>query len=272
MSMADFNRLSAFISQEFGIKLPPVKKTMLQGRLQKRLRALNISSFSDYISFVLSEEGKKNELIHMIDVVTTNKTDFFRENNHFEFLREWALPEYAGRSYAQETYRVWSAGCSSGEEPYTLAIVLQEFAETHPGFQYQIVGTDISTQILEKAATAIYPMERVNVIPMELKKKYFLRSKDKSNPCVRVIPGLRQKVKYQRLNFMDFQYKMEVRFDAIFCRNVLIYFDKPIQEKVISRQLVHLKPGGFFFLGHSESIMNMDLPLVQVRPTVFRKK
>lgn len=269
MSSADFNRLSSFISQEFGIKLPPVKKTMLQGRLQKRLRTLDILSFRDYVSFVLSDEGKKSELIHMIDVVTTNKTDFFRENNHFEFLKDKALPAYHSKN--NDIFRVWSAGCSSGEEPYTLGIVLQEFADTHSGFNYQIMGTDISSRILEKANMAIYGMERVQVIPMALKKKYFLRSKDKSNPSVRVVPRLRQKVRFSRLNFMDHQYKMDVRFDAIFCRNVLIYFDKPTQEKVISRQLVHLKPGGYFFLGHSESIMNMDLPLVQVRPTVFRK-
>lgn len=271
MSTADFNRLSGFILNEFGIKLPPVKKTMLQGRLQKRLRALDIPSYKAYIDYIFSSEGKSNELIHMIDVVTTNKTDFFRENNHFEFLQSHILPEFMARTQGRDIFRVWSAGCSSGEEPYTMAIVLQEFAQEHPGFQYSIFGTDISTQVLNKAASAIYPMERVHVIPMALKKKYFLKSKDKLKPSVRVIPELRKKVTFQRLNFMDSYYRIDLKFDAVFCRNVLIYFDKTTQEKVINRQLLNLKKDGYYFLGHSESIMNMHLPLRQVKPTVFKK-
>lgn len=271
MTTADFNRLSSFILQEFGIKLPPVKKTMLQGRLQKRLRILNINSYKDYIDFIFSEEGKQQELIHMIDVVTTNKTDFFRENNHFEYLKDHILPEFMQRTGGRETFKIWSAGCSSGEEPYTMAIVLQDFALENPGFQYSIFATDISTQVLTKAASAIYPMERVNVVPMALKKKYFLKSKNKMKPSVRVVQDLRKKVTFQRLNFMDSYYKIDLKFDAVFCRNVLIYFDKVTQERVISRQLNNLKKGGFYFLGHSESIMNMNLPLKQTRPTVFLK-
>ena len=271
MNTADFNRLSRFILDEFGIKLSPVKKTMLQGRLQKRLRALNINSYKEYIDFIFSNEGKSQELIHMIDVVTTNKTDFFRENNHFEFLQSHILPEFMAKTRGRDTYRVWSAGCSSGEEPYTMAIVLQEFARENPGFHYSIFATDISTQVLSKAASAIYPMERVNVVPMALKKKYFLKSKDKEKPSVRVVSELRNKVTFQRLNFMDNYYKIELKFDAIFCRNVLIYFDKTTQEKVISKQLLNLKKESHYFLGHSESIMNMQLPLKQIRPTVFKK-
>jgi len=269
MSNADFNRLSAFILQEFGIKLPPAKKTMLQGRLQKRLRALSISTFKDYIDYIFSEEGKQQELIHMIDVVTTNKTDFFRENNHFEYLRDYMLPEFMRKTHGREIFKIWSAGCSSGEEPYTMAIVLQEFAKANPGFQYSIYATDISTQVLSKAASAVYPIERVNVIPLALKKKYLLKSKDKSKPNVRIVQELRKKVVFQRLNFMDNYYNIDKKFDAVFCRNVLIYFDKETQERVIGRQLNHLKSGGYYFLGHSESIMNMKLPLNQIRPTIF---
>ena len=271
MTTADFNRLSSFILQEFGIKLPPVKKTMLQGRLQKRLRALDMNAYRDYIDYIFSEEGKQHELIHMIDVVTTNKTDFFRENNHFEYLKESILPEFMNRTGGRETFKIWSAGCSSGEEPYTMAIVLQEFASENPSFQYSIFATDISTQVLSKAAAAIYPMERVNIIPMAMKKKYLLRSKDKHKPSVRIVQALRKKVTFQQLNFMDNYYKIDLNFDAVFCRNVLIYFDKVTQERVISRQLHNLKKGGYYFLGHSESIMNMNLPLKQVRPTVFMR-
>lgn len=271
MTTADFNKLSSFILQEFGVKLPPVKKTMLQGRLQKRLRVLNISSYKSYIDFLFSEEGRQTELIHMIDVVTTNKTDFFRENNHFEYLRSTVLPAFYAKSQGREIFKVWSAGCSSGEEPYTMAIVLQEFASENPGFQYNIYATDISTKVLSAAAKAIYPIERINVIPLALKRKYFLKSKNKLKQDVRVVPILRNRINFKRLNFMDAYYSIDISFDAVFCRNVLIYFDKETQERVISRQLNNLKKGGTYFLGHSESILNMNLPLKQLKPTIFTR-
>lgn len=270
LTQDEFDKLSKFIYKESGIKMPPVKKVMLQSRLQKRLRQLNMSNFKDYISYVFSKEGLNNEIIHMLDVVSTNKTDFFREPIHFDFLSQEVLPQFIlDKNY--RTIKVWSAGCSSGEEPYTIAIVLADFAEKNPGFDYSIVGTDISTQILQKAADAVYKEDRVQIIPMETKKKYFLRSKDRVDPTVKVSPNLRRKVRFGRLNFMDPLYDVPEMFDAIFCRNVLIYFDRETQEKVIQKLCTKLKPGGYFFLGHSESIMSMEVPLKQVKPTIFRR-
>jgi chemotaxis protein methyltransferase CheR len=229
-----------------------------------------MSNFKDYIDYVFSKEGLNNEIIHMLDVVSTNKTDFFREPIHFDFLSQEVLPQFIlDKNY--RTLKVWSAGCSSGEEPYTIAIVLADFAEKNPGFDYSIVGTDISTQILQKAADAVYNEDRVQIIPIETKKKYFLRSKDRVNPTVKVESSLRRKVRFGRLNFMDSYYDVPEMFDAIFCRNVLIYFDRETQEKVIQKLCAKLKPNGYFFLGHSESIMNMDVPLKQVKPTIFRR-
>lgn len=267
----EFDKLSRFIYKESGIKMPPVKKVMLQSRLQKRLRELNMTNFKEYIEYVFSKEGLNGEIIHMLDVVSTNKTDFFREPVHFDFLNNTVLPEFVEQRAGSRTIKIWSAGCSSGEEPYTLAIVLAEFAAKNPGFDFSIIGTDISTQILQKAVDAVYKEDRVSIIPIETKRKYFLRSKDRQNPTVKVIGDLRKKVRFGRLNFMDTYYDMPETFDVVFCRNVLIYFDRPTQEKVINKLCDKLRPNGYFFLGHSESIMNMDVPLKQVKPTIFRR-
>jgi chemotaxis protein methyltransferase CheR len=267
----EFDKLSRFIFKESGIKMPPVKRVMLQSRLQKRLRELKMNNFKDYCEYVFSREGLNNEIIHMLDVVSTNKTDFFREPVHFDFLQDEILPEFIAQRPPSRNIKVWSAGCSSGEEPYTIAIVLSEFAERNPGFDYSILGTDISTQILQKAIDAVYKEDRVNVIPLEMKRKYLLRSKDRITPTVKIAPQLRKKVRYGRLNFMDTQYDISDTFDVIFCRNVLIYFDRETQERVIDKLCGKLKSGGYFFLGHSESIMNMNLPLRQIKPTIFKR-
>lgn len=270
MTTSEFNRLSEFIYSEFGIKLPPVKKTMLESRLQKRLAALQMTSFKDYCDYLFSQQGQREEVVHMIDPVTTNKTDFFREPAHFDFLQAYVLPEFIN-NYPGRQLKIWSAGCSSGEEPYTLAMVLKEFAESKRVIDYSIFATDLSTRILNKAINAVYNEERIEAIPLSLKKKYFLKSKDSSKRTVRVVSPIRSKVNFGRLNFMDGQYEVQRDFDIIFCRNVIIYFDKQTQEKVINKLCVHLKRGGYFFLGHSESITNMSVPLQQIKPTIFRK-
>lgn len=271
LSNEDFKRLSTFIFKEYGIKMPEVKRTMLQSRLHKRLRELNMTNYKDYVDFVFSKEGQGNEVIHMIDVVSTNKTDFFREPVHFEFLHSTVLPELLNNERPNRFIKVWSAGCSSGEEPYTLAMSLSEYMLEHPGFDYSIFATDISSRILKSAVDAIYKENRVEMLPIQLKKRYLLKSKDRTNPTVRIIPDLRRRVTFQRLNFMDSQYNAPDNMDIIFCRNVLIYFDRETQEKVINKLCTKLKPDGFFFLGHSESITNFDVPLKQLKPTIFRK-
>jgi chemotaxis protein methyltransferase CheR len=273
MTMDDFRRLSTFIYREYGIKMPEIKKTMLQSRLHKRLRELNMSSYKQYVEYVFSKEGQQTEVIQMMDMVSTNKTDFFREPVHFEFLHSTVLPELL---YTQKNrlLRIWSAGCSSGEEPYTISMSLNEFNIQNPGvsFDYSILATDISTRMLKTAVEGIYKEDRIEMLPLNLKKRYLLRSKDRNSPTIRVIPDLRRKVSFQRLNFMDNYYNVPDNFDIIFCRNVLIYFDRETQEKVINRLSTKLKTNGFFFLGHSESITNFEVPLIQLRPTIFRKR
>jgi chemotaxis protein methyltransferase CheR len=267
----DFGRLSSFIYEELGIKMPYPKKIMLQGRLQKRVADLKMSTFKEYIDFVFSKEGQEDEIIKMIDLITTNKTDFFRESTHFDYLTETVLPEICASKSSKRTIRLWSAGCSSGEEPYTIAIVMKEYLQNHPEFDFEIYATDISLRILQKAATAIYPEDRINMIPFSLKKKYFLKSKDPSNKTVRLVPEIRSRVSFHRLNFMDQYYVVDKEFDIVFCRNVLIYFDRATQQDVICKLASKLRTDGYFFLGHSESITNMKVPLQQIKPTIFRK-
>ena len=269
MKDADFRKLSTYINSELGIKMPPAKKVMLQSRLQKRLNELKSASFRDYIEFIFSDEGRE-ELVNVLDIVTTNKTDFFREPLHFDFLTEKVLPEFAmgnGRS----VLKVWSAGCSTGEEPYTLAMVLSDFREINRDFDFNIIASDISTRVLKKAAEAIYNEDRVASMSITSKKKYLLKSKNKIKRTVRIVPELRSKVKFIQMNFMDSSYVTDTLFDIIFCRNVLIYFDRKTQEEVINKLCTRLKPGGYFFLGHSESITNFDVPLKQLQSTIFRK-
>ncbi len=270
ISNKDFNRLSEFINQQYGIKMPPAKKVMLQSRLQKRLRTLNITNFKDYVDYVFSDKGQNEEVIHMIDVVSTNKTDFFREPVHFDFLLDQILPNFYSNT-KNSILKVWSAGCSSGEEPYTIAIVLNEFTENHPGFGYTIYATDISTIMLKSAVNAIYKEEKIDNVPMLIKKKYFLRSKNREEKKVRVVSLLRRKIVFERFNLINDNYNTSDIFDIIFCRNVLIYFNKETQQAILNKLCSRLKNNGIIFLGHSESIAGLDLPLKHIQPTIFRR-
>jgi chemotaxis protein methyltransferase CheR len=273
MSPKDFERLSEFIVTHCGIKMPPAKKIMLESRLQKRLRTMGLSSFRDYCDFIFGSPEGAGELVHMIDAVTTNKTDFFREPAHFQYLTESALPEFLNEymNGVKKKFTVWSAGCSSGEEPYTLAIVLNEFASEHPDFQYAVLATDISTKVLEKARLGIYDQHLVSGIPLALKQKYFLKSKDRDKALVRVVPELRSRISFQRINLMDEHLMIPEPADAVFCRNVIIYFERATQQKLLHRLCKCLKTGGHLFLGHSETVHGFDLPLVRISSTIYRK-
>lgn len=271
LSNSDFNKLSNFINLNYGIKMPEVKKIMLQSRLQKRLKELKFTSFKQYCDYLFSAKGQEEEVIKMMDVVSTNKTDFFRESVHFDFLKKDILNNYINSHSSNKNLKIWSAGCSSGEEAYSLAITLSELKTQDTEIYFSILATDISTKMLNKASLAIYAENKIDTIPFELKKKYFLKSKDHSKNKVRVIKELRNKVNFSRLNFMDNYYKVPGKFDCIFCRNTLIYFDHKVQEDVINKLCLNLKKDGYFFLGHSESITNMNVPLKQIQPTIFKK-
>jgi chemotaxis protein methyltransferase CheR len=266
--MEEFELLATLIFTKTGINLPVTKKVMLESRLNKRLRALKMESFKNYIQLLDGGTDVTGEVIHMIDVVTTNKTDFFREPHHFTYLEERILPELA---QTKSNIKIWSAACSSGEEPYTLAMVMENFASQHHGFHYTIFASDISTTMLEKGVLAIYAAEKAECIQQEIKKRYLLKSRDREKPTVRIVPLLRSKVKFGRINLTDTILPIDETFDIIFCRNVLIYFDRKTQLEVVRKLTDHLAVGGYLFIGHSESLHHADLPLFQEKPTVYRK-
>ncbi len=268
-----FLKLGTFIERQYGIKMPPVKRIMLESRLQKRLRVLKMNSFEEYSRFVFNSDHGQEELVTMVDLATTNKTDFFREPHHFDFLIKNALPalsEFYG-SGQRRPLRLWSAGCSTGEEPYTLAMALSEHAENAPGFRFSILASDLSTNALEAGRNAIYSQERVDPIPYPLKRKYLLRSRDRTSNLVRMTPGIRSKVRFEQINFMDEKYSTTDRMDIIFCRNVIIYFDRPSQSSILCRLVENLIPGGYLFVGHSETLNGLGVPVESVGSTIYRR-
>lgn len=271
MSEGTFLRFSAFVQSELGIKMPPVKKIMLQTRLSKRLRKLGLRTFDEYYDFVFGREGK-NELQNMIDAVTTNKTDFFREPNHFRYLVKQVLPEFmnTGSSFKRKLM-VWSAGCSTGEEPYTIAMVLKDFSLKYPEFDFSILATDLSAHVLKEAHLGIYNEDDVNPVSLEMKQRYLLRSRNRNEMRVRIVPALRSRVEFRQVNFMDKDYGIRMRKDIIFCRNVIIYFSRSTQETVLNRICSYLKKDGYLFMGHSETLNGLNVPLVQVEPNIYKK-
>jgi chemotaxis protein methyltransferase CheR len=247
------------------------KKTMLELRIKRRLRSLNLNSFGEYCDYLFGPHGEKEELVHLLDVVSTNKTDFFREPEHFEFLVEKAIPDLVARNQSGRPLLIWSAGCSTGEEPYTLAMMLKECVEDHPGFRFRILATDISTTVLAQAERGVYRSEVVGPVPPDLRRRYFMRSRDRDSNVLRVVPELRELVEFRRLNFMDADFGLSQKADVIFCRNVIIYFDRATQERIVQKLARQLVPGGYAFVGHSETLHDMDVPLEAVAPALYRK-
>jgi len=264
-----FRRFSEMIQQECGIKMPASKKTMLEARLRKRLRALGLEDFELYCNYVFGPGGFEHELVHLLDVVTTNKTDFFREGVQFEYLQNTALPTLLDGGLRCPV-RAWSAGCSTGEEAYTLAMVLEDFRAQRHGFEYRILATDLSTRVLQAAARGVYRAERIEPIPAPLRSRYILRSRDRAEGLVRIHPDLRSRVSFQRLNFRNHEYDVGPPLDVVFCRNVLIYFEKEFQRELLLRLIARLAPGGYLFLGHTESIHGMGLPVIPVGFSTYR--
>lgn len=263
-SEQDLAEFTQCVRAELGIKMPASKSLMLQSRILRRLRQLNLDSLDAYRDRLFHSEHAEEERIHFLDIVTTNHTSFFREPQHLEHLARQARR-------ARNWFSVWSAGCSSGEEAYTIAMVLAEVQTGCEGLEFGILATDVSTAMVHQAAEGIYEQERVSTVPAELRRRYFLRSRDASRTAVRVVPELRGAVHFHRLNFMDEDYRIADRMDVIFFRNVMIYFDKPTQEAVVNRLCRNLKTDGLLFTGHSESLAGLSVPLEMIAPAVYRR-
>lgn len=271
MSRRDFEKVAHYVNDHAGIRLPPVKKAMVEGRLRRRVRALGFDDFHSYCAFVFEENGLSSEGEFIIDAITTNKTDFFREPDHFRFLADVVLPELTRgeRTGFAEPLQMWSAAASIGAEAYSLAMVAADFSHQRRGFRFSVLATDICTEVLERAVTAIYPEDMIAPVPAAMRQRYLMRSRDRSLAEVRIVPELRQHVHFARQNLNDPTYAVPKTMHVVFCRNVLIYFEKPMQEAVLTRICECLLPGGYLFIGHSESVAGMSLPLRQVVPTVF---
>jgi len=270
LSAESYSRIVAFVTRELGIKMPDSKITMVKSRLGRLARQLGFDSLDRYAEYAFADNEERE---HMVNALTTNKTDFFREPEHFAFLANEILPSMSSRiAHSRRSFKVWSAGCSSGEEPFTLAMVLAEYAMLQPGFEFAILGTDVSTRVLNVARAGVYAESQVQPVPQHLRAKYLLRHRNRAEGRVRVVSELRERVTFHQLNFMETDYPVLDTFDVIFFRNVMIYFDRAIQESVINKLCPHLRRGGYFIVGHSESLFGLDVPLTAVRASIYRKR
>ena len=266
-----FQKFSDLVYEKTGIFLKPEKKELLNARLGKRLRATGITSFKQYYEYVINDRSG-DELVHLIDNVSTNFTSFFRENSHFEILSSTVLPAFVkeGRGKSKEIL-LWSSASSSGEEPYTMAMVVEDFVSRHPGMRYRIMATDISTRVLAQAKRGVYADERVTKVPTPFLKKYFQKGVGNSDGYVKVKDELRRMVHFDRFNLMgDFPWRAAI--DVIFCRNVMIYFNRETQQELVSKFHEALTPGGYLFIGHSESISGLKHNFTQVDATAYMKR
>ena len=263
LTEAQFRHVGDLVTRIAGIQLPAGKESLVRSRLIKRLRALGIPTMSEYLEF-LSKDSSRAELAEMVDVLTTNKTSFFREIEHFRLLQETILPALAQRG---GPIRIWSAGCSTGEEPYTISLVARETIGPAAS-RVRILATDISARVLRQAKAAEYDADVVEDVPAALRRTHFVSGP--TADTLRVAPATRELVQFARLNLMG-EWPMRGPFDVIFCRNVMIYFDKPTQERLVARYSALLGPGGHLFVGHSESLSGLKHDLTYVQPATYRR-
>ena len=267
---ADFDLLRRLIHAHAGIALGPWKRYLVRARLTRRLQELGLTNFAEYHTRLLADASGA-ELTRFINAMTTNKTEFFREAHHFEHLRvRWVPSRGPCRRTTDRHLRVWSAGCSTGEEAYSIAITLLDALDGGAPWDLRILASDIDTDVLALAAEGIYPLEQVAPVPRPMLPRYFLRGTGARDGFVQVKPAVRSLVTFRRINFIDELWPIRTRFDVIFCRNVLIYFDRPTQQRILSRLVQQLKDDGLLFVGHSESIHGIE-GLAPVGATIYRR-
>lgn len=251
----DFLKFKNLIYKNTGIFLRDTKVEMVNSRLLNRLRTLKISTFTDYYNYLIRVDDG-TELLEMINCITTNKTDFFRENHHFEFMYKYILPKIKQNAYntGNLEFKAWSAACSTGEEPYTIAIVLKDFFKDNTGWNLKVLASDLDTNVLKKAYEGVYTQEVVTPIPPHLLREYFYKGEEENKGFFKVKEKLQYIITFKKINLIDDVYPISSPLDVIFCRNVFIYFDNQTVEMIVNKFSRYLKPGGFLFLGHSESI------------------
>lgn len=263
----EFEQFRTLVYKESGISLGDGKRSLIVSRLSKRLRDLSLDTFQQYFNLVTGSAGQE-EFTQLLDLISTNKTDFFREPKHFDFLREKVLPELA----STKRVRIWSSASSSGEEPYTIAMTLYDGVQAPAQWNFHILASDLSTRVLAKASSGVYDAERVRDLPADTLKRHFLSGRGGAAGKVKVKPHLSDMVTFRRINLMDDRFPIKTPLDVIFCRNVMIYFDRPTQERLVGRFHKYLKPGGYLFIGHSESLQWLNQPFKSIAPTIYRKE
>ncbi len=263
----EFLRFRKLIYGESGIALSDQKQSLVASRLSKRMRELGLMTFTEYYEQVTSD-ATREEFVRLLDLISTNKTDFFREAKHFEFLRDRILPKLTG----EKRIRIWSSACSTGEEPYTIAITLHDGVSDPAQWDLQILASDLSTRVLAKAAAGVYSEERFRDVPSDVLRRHFLRGRGERTGVYKVKPHLAEMIRFRRLNLMDDQFPIKVPLDLVFCRNVMIYFDRPTQEQLVNKFYRYLKPGGHLFIGHSESLQWVKHPFRLLAPTIYQKE
>jgi chemotaxis protein methyltransferase CheR len=263
-----FNRIRELVFEHTGISLSEAKRQLVFGRLIRRLRVLQLPGFGEYIE--LLERGEPEELEEFTNAVTTNLTSFFRENHHFDFLANEALPEAVKRNAQSRRLRIWSCACSTGEEPYSIAMVLREQEKLLGGMDARILATDLDSKVVATAESGVYDEERISAISKQRTAAYFLRGEGAFAGQVRVKPTLRELVRFRQLNLMH-DWPVSGPFDVIFCRNVVIYFDKATQRTLFERLAALQRPGDILFLGHSESLYRVSEKYGLIGRTMYRR-
>lgn len=262
----DFKRVKSLVYDFAGIDLNESKKNLVYNRLAKRIRFLQMNRFSEYLDYV--EEVGEEEFVNLINAITTNLTFFFRENHHFEYLANQVIPHLLAKNKASKKIRIWSAGCSTGEEPYSLAIILKEAVPA--GWDARVLATDLDTTVVETAQRGVYNIERLKGVSEARKKRWFLKGSGERSGFVKVKPELQKIIDFGQINLMN-EWPIRDKIDVIFCRNVVIYFDKPTQSKLFNRYADLLQEQGHLFIGHSESLYKVCDRFELLGQTVYRK-
>ena len=267
MGDKEFSLLREVVFKESGINLTERKKALMHSRLMKRLRELNIDNYKMYYEYL--NNNYQEEIINLINCITTNKTDFFREPKHFNFLGEVAFPALEKRN--KNKVRIWSAGCSTGEEPYSIAITFAEYFKNKHMPDVKILATDIDTNVLEKAMSGIYKEENLEEVDNSILKRHFLTGRGENRGLFVIKESIKNMISFRRLNLLAEAYPMKGLFDIIFCRNVIIYFDKETKDEVINKFYNYLTDDGYFFAGHSESLSNYSGKYFLIGNTIYGK-
>jgi len=266
----DFDFLRQVSNQRTGIVVSDDKFDMFYSRLSRRVRKLGLRSFREYCELIRREPEDGAEMVELINAITTNLTAFFRENHHFEYLAKQVVPELLEKNRQQREIDIWSAGCSTGEEPYSLSITALEALQGHAGWRTHILATDIDSNVLARAASGVYPLERVTGLGQARLKRWFFKGKGSQEGKVRIKPEVLRQIQFGQLNLMQ-QWSLDAPKDVIFCRNVIIYFDKESKMRLINRFADHLKPGGYLFIGHSESLYKVTDRFELLGQTIYRR-